>query len=555
MDSESMGQFTMAVDDEVVAILREGRSLSSLLRELVSLRRWKEEQILAKEDERERHERMFTRLCTNCRHTARRWMDGQARVIDDLPAELLDTIFRFALPPNSLLDPASTRSPRSRWALALHAKRNLTEVCWRWRPVAQAILYEEISLRHAYQARALSKAFRGNPELGRLVKKVVVDCPAPPSSETWEVKNAVVLDLVDILLECTSLKTLVFTDTLFVEEAPNCTIEALEFPRAFVEVIMKRAGTLRRVEQWPQGGAHAHFEFPINAILSCTHLVSLTINLNHGAAEKHVVLPFLEELDLSRQYDVPTAAQHNLNHFAKWEMPRLRRLVLPVSSDLYKTFLQKHGRMISYLEFRDHLDLLSMPIRPFCQYIHLCPNLRHFVFDAKGSDFMAANDILPHPTLAYIDIWVNSPADVMRSAFMEMRAKRTIAPQTTWKNVRLLDRALHWVTELPTLFPPDTPSVELPSVHRSPGLSITHTDWGIYRSDLDELYPEEVPPVEDGDTEPVDDREEPKWDEGEETEEETEEETDPSGSDEDEEYSYSSPDESDYEDSQPASDF
>ncbi|KAI0352674.1 hypothetical protein OH77DRAFT_780954 [Trametes cingulata] len=432
-------------------------------------------------------------------------------------------------------------------------KRNLTEVCWRWRPVAQALLYEDISLRHAKQARALSKALRGNPELGRLVKKMVVDCPAPPSSETWEVKNAVVLDLVDILLECTSLKTLVFTDTLFVEEAPNCTIEALEFPRAFIDVIVKRSATLRRVEQWPQGGAHAHFELPINAILACTHLVSLTINLNHGAAEKHVVLPYLEELDLSRQYNDVVGDQST--HFAKWEMPRLRRLVLPVSSDLYKTFLQKHGRMITYLEFRDHLDLLSMPVRPFCQYIHLCPNLRHFVFDAKGSDFMVANDILPHPTLAYVDIWVNSPADTMRATFVDMRAKRTIAPQTTWKNIRLLDRALHWVTELPALFPPDTPSTELPSVHRSPGLSITHTEWGIYRSDLDELYPEHLPLDVDGDTEPADEREEYAENEDEDMLEESEEETGLFDEEDDNDYSYSSREDSDYEDSQPASEF
>ncbi len=88
-------------------------------------------------------------------------------------------------------------------------------------------------------------------------------------------------------------------------------------------------------------------------------------------------------------------------------MPRLKRVVLPVVTDLYKKFLETHGATITYLEFRDHLDLLSEPRRSFCQYVHLCPNLLHFVFDAKGSDYTTANEIQPHPTLQYIDIWVN----------------------------------------------------------------------------------------------------------------------------------------------------
>ncbi len=74
--------------------------------------------------------------------------------------------------------------------------------------------------------------------------------------------------------------------------------------------------------------------------------------------------------------------------------------------------------------------------------------------------------------------------------------------------MRLLDRALHWVTELPTLlFPPDTHEDELLSIHRTPGLSIVHTDWGIYRSDLDQLHPSALSPDShgSGDIEIIDD--------------------------------------------------
>lgn len=413
--------------------------------------------------------------------------------------ELLDAIFRLALPPDSLLDPTPTRSLYSRWALANRAKHNLTEVCWRWRPVAQTILYAEISLRDADQARALARSLRKCPSLGRLVKKLIVDCPDPPSSETWEVKNSVVLNLVNVLHACNALRTLIFTDVLFVEEGPDRSINALSFPGPLTDVIAERAGTLRCLEQWPQGGASAHFQFPVTIVLSCDRLVCLTINIEHQASEEHIALPFLEELNLSRQYDVEPG--EHADRFALWSMPRLKRVVLPAAATyLYHKFLETHGATITYLEFRDHLDLLNQPRRYFCQYVHLCRNLLHFVFDAKGSDYTIANEIQPHPTLQYIDIWVNSPSYAVRTAFKRVRESRDLAVGTQWKNVRLLDRALHWVTELPTLFPPDTPEDQLPSYHRTPGLSIVHTDWGVYRSDLDQLHPDSAlpPNMDDG---------------------------------------------------------
>lgn len=47
----------------VFALLQEGKPLVDHLQELLYLRKWKEEQILAQEEERRRHERMLTRLC------------------------------------------------------------------------------------------------------------------------------------------------------------------------------------------------------------------------------------------------------------------------------------------------------------------------------------------------------------------------------------------------------------------------------------------------------------------------------------------------------------
>lgn len=47
----------------VFALLQEGKPLVDHLQELLYLRKWKEEQILAQEEECRRHERMLTRLC------------------------------------------------------------------------------------------------------------------------------------------------------------------------------------------------------------------------------------------------------------------------------------------------------------------------------------------------------------------------------------------------------------------------------------------------------------------------------------------------------------
>ena len=86
-------------------------------------------------------------------------------------------------------------------------------------------------------------------------------------------------------------------------------------------------------------------------------------------------------------------------------------------------------------------------------------------------------------------MWINSPAETLCTEFIERRAARKLATDVQWKNVRLLDRALSTVVALPRLFPPDTPETDLPSTHSVPGLAITHTTWGVYRSDLDDLFP------------------------------------------------------------------
>lgn len=50
-------------DSEIFALIQEGKPLSGLLKELISLQKWKAQQVNAQRQEAQRMERMLTRLC------------------------------------------------------------------------------------------------------------------------------------------------------------------------------------------------------------------------------------------------------------------------------------------------------------------------------------------------------------------------------------------------------------------------------------------------------------------------------------------------------------
>ena len=410
-------------------------------------------------------------------------MANRRETTQELPVELLHAIFRFTLPPVELLDPTPSRGPRSPWMRMMAAKRALAQVSKHWHSVALTFLYEDICFRYSTQVSALAATFRGNPTVGCLVKTIVVDCPV-----TSEMRDAFVLDLAHILSQCTALRTIIFTDSAFAMEDDLRRVALYPFPVRIEHAIKRRKDTLQRFEQWPLGGT-PHFTMPVSCITPATRLRVLAINVDHPSSLESVTLPALEELDLSQEYDVPRL--ENMDRFLSWTLPRLRILILPMATRIQGLVLKAHGRALEYLEFRDHLELGSNAHAPYCDYIHLCPALRHLVFVARSpsKDLAVLNRLPAHPTLAFVDMWVNSPAEALCAEFIERRAARKLATDVQWKNVRLLDRALSTVVALPRLFPPDTPETDLPSTHSVPGLAITHTTWGVYRSDLNDLFP------------------------------------------------------------------
>ncbi len=425
--------------------------------------------------------------------------------VDGLPVELLLDVFRYVLPPSRLLDPASWRGMHSLWTRAMADKATLAQVNLHWHSVAIALLYEEASLRRPAQVRSFGDALRGNPGRFLLVKTLVFDCPADTAAD----RTSVYSDLVYILPQCTRLRTLIFTDALFVRDVklkPDLgyifadTLDVFsqyEIPTTlmtFIEAVLSRS--LVRFEHWPEGGTTVFtrhsMAWPLYRFTHAPHLTSLAIHIDNPAALDLIVLTSLEELDLSRDYTTPRDWDRS-KYFLSWQLPRLRRLVLPVMTNIHESFLRRFGTRITYLEFRDHLDLHQRyadgPTTPPTDHIHFCPSLRHLVFQADPHATTMPHLPGGHPTLAYVDMWFHSPAGRLRYDLIAARADKMAERGVRLRNVRFLDRALHGIPGLPELFPPWTPEDELPGVHTIPGLSITHTPWGVYRSDLDELFP------------------------------------------------------------------
>ena len=138
-------------------------------------------------------------LQENCKDTAFRWIRHQNGSTDDLPVELLHTIFRFVLPPSTLLDPTPSRGPHSPWVQALASKLSLGRVSKRWHSSVLPFMYEEVTFRYATQVQSFARSLRQNPDLSYLVKRIIVDCPV-----TAEIRESVTSDLAFILTRCTS---------------------------------------------------------------------------------------------------------------------------------------------------------------------------------------------------------------------------------------------------------------------------------------------------------------------------------------------------------------
>ncbi|PIL34466.1 hypothetical protein GSI_03242 [Ganoderma sinense ZZ0214-1] len=446
--------------------------------------------------------------------------------IDALPVELLLEVFRYVVPPSRLLDPVSSRGTNSPWTRAMTAKATLAEVNRRWHSVSLGLLYEEACLRRPAQVRSLSDSLLEHPDRHHLLKTVIVDCPADAAED----RTVVFRGLAQILTRCTRLRTLIFTDALFSKDVkpklqgldlmflfrdPHeiCQYEIPTTLVVFIESALSR--TLARFEHWPEGGTTFYtrhsMAWPLGRFTHSPHLTSLAIHIDNPAALDSIVLTSLEELDLSRDYVTPRDWDRS-KYFLSWQLPRLRRLVLPVMTNIHERFLKRFGARITYLEFRDHLNLAPRypwgPPTPPTDHIHLCPSLRHLVFQADVHT-TSLPPLPAHATLAYIDVWLFSPAGRLRHDLLAARAGKMAERDVRLGNVRVLDRALHDIPGLAELFPPWTPAAELPSVHAIPGLSITHAPWGVYRSDLDELFPPAEAPW---DEEPDSDEEYGEWD-------------------------------------------
>ncbi|KAH9932679.1 uncharacterized protein BXZ73DRAFT_101221 [Epithele typhae] len=401
-------------DEDILALINSGQSLSDLVKELISLRRWKAEQLQKQATEAKRVDVLLNRLCDDCRGTAARWFNGRAGPTDELPVELLHAVFQYASPPSQLVDPIPTRGSHTLWTHVMHWKFNFLRVCKHWHRVALVSMYEDVALRSARQVYAFAAALRGNPALGPLVKLLLIDCPV-----VLEIRELVVRDLVYIVTQCAGLRTLIFTDSLFTMEDELRRVALYPFHNRLAVAVSHLSDTLTRFEQWPQGGT-PHFTAPLHVLAPFAHLRTLAINVDHPAGREPLSLPSLVELDLSKAYDTDGTPEAPppppAPRFDRWALPRLTALVLPLVTRVQAGVLRAHGATLTYLEFRDHMEMglrdadddddgTGGPPAPHLALLHLCPRLRHLVFEGRENDVSDADRLPPHPTLAFVDVW------------------------------------------------------------------------------------------------------------------------------------------------------
>ncbi|OBZ67631.1 hypothetical protein A0H81_12451 [Grifola frondosa] len=182
-----------SLDGDVFALLQEGKSLSELLKELLVLRK----QNLALQETERRRKAQFSRLCNGCHIIAKDIFLRPPCMADQLPSELVEEIYRFALPPSGYLEPTLGSGPNSLWFRSVCMKKTLTHVI-------------------AF-AQTLREDTAG---LSSLVQKIMIDCYVPKC--LWD---AVVEDLAFILAVCTSVRSLSFTSAFLRQSSDRIQVQ------------------------------------------------------------------------------------------------------------------------------------------------------------------------------------------------------------------------------------------------------------------------------------------------------------------------------------------
>ncbi|KDQ55592.1 hypothetical protein JAAARDRAFT_70992 [Jaapia argillacea MUCL 33604] len=380
-----------------------------------------------------------------------------------LPSEVLREIFLLALPPDYVTSPMLDSVSASWWPIASRGKQTLVLICKNWMAVGTELLYEHIAIRRPTQLPLLVRTMQlQNVDFGRLVKTFTLCCFIPSSWRTMFTKNLEIL-----FSRYSQIQRLVITP-LWETPFSDIVSQILCSSRINLASIIHLEANADMVP------------VILDSVLErCSSLRSLVLTVPTEEMPPHPIhLPQLETLRLSFLY-YPKDGQ--LTSLMRWSMPRLTSLTIcdygGATDDLLKEFLKAHGRNLKFLHFSDlayrrpHID--SGPL------ISECPKLEHLVMPIVG--------VWPkrHRSLMWFDVWAPCTSDFSLRNDGPVQFIEQTASFPSFKNFRLLDRALICFRDLPRIFSPDGPKDDDSAEYDLVGLTVIQTRHSLRRDEVD----------------------------------------------------------------------
>ncbi len=413
-------------------------------------------------------------------------------------------VFEALVTPSGFLDPSLSAGPHSSWCQTLRVKKGLCLVSRAWGEAVVPLLYGEITLRRVGQLFALVRTLRENPKAyTHVIWNITLIFHIPEGYKPLVEQN-----LAYILVVCPNVRCLSFASA-FADWLPSDPLFASGTIDNPLAVALRQAGPRITKFEYVDGEMSAtkrHYVLPTQLIKTFVGICSLTLLLPPSSPN-----PFINSLESSADprpvLDLPPLTLERLESLTLWHrdadnyllamsetwgMPRLRSIAFrslrcgyKPNMGHYMKFFEKFGRDLRYLDFGPY-KLFNIGPQTLTQRIsailNRCPSLQHLVV----TDFCLSENLealVSESTSFHIDVWLHYPTNNHLGAGNVARLLSSSDARLFRPGVRLLDRSLSHIPDLPRLLLPipNQPQDGPPLVHRMAGFSIVETKWCIFQ--------------------------------------------------------------------------
>ncbi|KAG6847355.1 hypothetical protein H0H93_008689 [Arthromyces matolae] len=140
------------------------------------------------------------------RHCYQKFHENGERNRNQLPRQLLDSIFQRSYAPRFLLDPTPERGTRTPWLHSIRTKLVLSNVCRLWNEIATPLLYEDIALRRWEPMESFMRTIDDKPEYGKFVRIIEIHVLL---TEEGDYRQSLIDEYLDtIIIKCPLLADL-----------------------------------------------------------------------------------------------------------------------------------------------------------------------------------------------------------------------------------------------------------------------------------------------------------------------------------------------------------